>query len=314
MSELRSVIEEVARLSQDGQPAALCTIVKTKGSTPQSSGATMLLRGDFSTMGTLGGGCVEAEVRKRAFEMLQRGESAVLDFVLDHDYGWDDGLICGGRMDVAVMTVDPARDGTAFRRALSEANSRQPTHVSLLVRENGELVEYRVHVEVPPKLLIVGAGHVGHALARLAADLEFDIKVFDDRADYATSDRFGSHVELIVDDIAAALQRFPIDSSCYVVIVTRGHQHDQQALQAVVRGNAGYIGLIGSRRKAKLIYSDLREGGVSEEQLARVRTPIGLPIGALLVPEIAVSIAAELIQVRRAVTPRRVEGPIAVGG
>ncbi len=272
----------------------------------------MLLRSDFTTLGTLGGGCVEAEVRRRAYELLERNESAVLDFLLDHDYGWDDGLICGGKMNIGVMPVDQHADMEPFRKAIEAARSFKPAYVPIIVREEGKQLEYRLNLEVPPTLLIAGAGHVGQALARLAVDLDFHVVVIDDRADIASRERFGPDVELMVDDIAAALKRYPIDPSCYVVVVTRGHQHDHQALDAVIRTPAGYIGLIGSKRKARMIFADLRAVGVVQEQLDRVHTPVGLPIGAILVPEIAVSIAAQLVEVRRRDRSKLVEGPFEV--
>jgi len=309
MSELIPILETVIADAEAGRPVAMCAVVQTRGSTPQTPGATMLLRSDFSTLGTLGGGCVEAEVRRRAFELLQAGQSGLLDFRLNHDYGWDDGLICGGRMFIAVMPIIDSTSAEAFRTALEAARRHEVACVPLIVEHEGKRLAYRLHLEVPPTLLIAGAGHVGQAVARLAVDLDFHLVVIDDRADYANRERFGERVEFIVGDIARGLRNYPIDASCCVVIVTRGHRHDHQALEAVVRRPAGYIGLIGSRRKSTLILRDLAAAGVPTDQIERVHTPIGLPIGAVTVPEIAVSIVAELIQVRRRHQAKLVEGP-----
>ncbi|QDV92077.1 putative xanthine dehydrogenase subunit A [Phycisphaerae bacterium RAS2] len=336
MSELAPVLDALLADLDAGRPVALCTVVCTRGSTPRAPGATMLVRADGKTLGTLGGGCVEAEVRKRAFEMLRANRSGLLDFTLDHDYGWDDGLICGGRMFIGVMPMSRETDAAPYRAALTATRARQPATFPIVISNappegktggNGSAVtqhspaanvasvmprreRYTVHLEVPPTLLIAGAGHVGQALAKLAVDLDFHVVVIDDRADYAACERFDSRVELVVGDIAAALRTRAIDSGCYVVIVTRGHQNDEKALDAVIRSTAGYIGLIGSRRKSRLILDDLRAAGVPDELLARVHTPIGLPINAVTVPEIAVSIAAELVQVRRTQLPALVEGPV----
>ena len=307
MSELIPVLESLVADVEAGRPAALCGVVETRGSTPQAPGATMLVRGDMSTVGTLGGGCVEAEVRKRAFELLQRGESALLDYLLDHDFGWDDGLICGGRMFLGVMPVTSEDDVAPFREALAAAKRREPASFPITVQHEGKRRRYRVRLEVPPTLLIAGAGHVGQALARLALDLDFHVIVIDERADCASAERFPSGVELVVDDIARTLRNHSIDAACFVVIVTRGHRHDQQALDAVIRSDAGYIGLIGSRRKSKMILRDLAETGVSQEHVDRVHTPIGLSIGAITVPEIALSIVAEIVAVRRKAAPGLVE-------
>lgn len=312
MSELLPVLETLIADVGAGRPVALCAVVQTRGSTPQAAGASMIVRSDQSTVGTLGGGCVEAEVRRRAFELLQRRESALLDFVLDHDYGWDDGLICGGRMTIGVAPLFAPDDLAPYREAVSLARSHHPAWFPVVVAHEGRRAAYRVFLEVPPTLLIAGAGHVGHALAKLAVDLDFRVVVIDDRADFASAARFDSRVRLIVGDIARALADYPLDESCYVAIVTRGHQHDEQALAAVLRRTAGYLGLIGSKRKRRLIFDDLKEQGITDEQLARVHTPIGLDIGALTVPEIAVSIAAQLIEHRRRAIPKLVDGPIDV--
>ncbi|MCH7719665.1 MAG: XdhC family protein [Planctomycetes bacterium] len=312
MSELIPTLKTLIADAEADRPAALCTVVKTRGSTPQTAGAAMLVRADGSTLGTLGGGCVEAEVRTTAFQMLQQNRSGLLDYLLDHDYGWDDGLICGGRMFVGVTPMAAGSSVDPIRDAVAQAERREPTSFPITVEHEGKMQQYRVHLEVPPTLLIAGAGHVGQALACLAVDLDFYVVVIDDRADQASTERFPNGVEIKVGDIAQTLGEYPIDAGCYVVIVTRGHQHDHQALQAIVRRPAGYIGLIGSKRKSKMILRDLADEGVTQEQIDNVRTPIGLSIGAVTVAEIATSIAAELVQVRRANTPKLVEGPFEV--
>ena len=284
-------------------------MVRTRGSTPQRPGAVMLLRSDCSTVGTLGGGCVEAEVKRRAFQSLTTRRSAVLAFVLNHDDAWNDGLICGGRMDVAVMVVTRDTDLGLFQKAIKTSLRREPAATPITVQHEGKPLEYCLQLDVPPTLLIAGAGHVGRAVAQLAVGLDFHLVVIDDRADYASRQRFGPDVTLVVDDIAGALKAYPIDRACYIVIVTRGHKHDHQALDAVIRSPACYIGLIGSRRKTKMIFNDLIDTGVPRKLLEKVHTPIGLPIGAVTVTEIAVSIAAELIQVRRRDSPSLVELP-----
>jgi xanthine dehydrogenase accessory factor len=287
-------------------------VVRTRGSTPQVPGASLLLRGDMESEGTLGGGCVEAEVRQRAYAYLRQNESGVLDFVLDHDFGWDDGLICGGRMDIAVMTVSSPDQLAPFEQAADDLRAHRRARVPLRVRTEEGLVEYRLNVDPAPRLIIAGGGHVGLAVARLCGELDFNITVIDDREKFANAERFGPDVDCRVGPIDEILAGMALDEGCFIVIVTRGHIHDERALKAVVGSSARYIGMIGSRRKIKLILDDLREAGVGEELLQRVHAPIGLPIGAVTVREIAVSIAAELIQVRRARQGPQVEGPVLV--
>jgi xanthine dehydrogenase accessory factor len=222
----------------------------------------------------------------------------LLTFKLDHDYGWDDGLICGGAMDIFVQTLARAEDATPYRAALDALTCGQPAKITLAYELEGLPKTYTETIDPPAKLLIVGAGHVGQALAAQANALGFMVSVLDDRSDCASAERFPS-ASRVVGDIEAELAKYPIDSMTYVVIVTRGHRHDGRALAAVIGSPAKYIGLIGSKRKVITIYQDLISQGVSLERLLQVHAPIGLELGAVTVPEIATSIAAELIAVRR---------------
>lgn len=309
MSELLPVLETLVADVDANRPAALCVVLRTKGSTPQSPGAAMLVRADMSTVGTLGGGCVENEVRKRAFGFLEKDHGEMMDFLLDQEDGFENGLICGGKMYIGVQPITK-ENVSPYRDALRDARNRKPAQMPIAIREDDATNEYRIHLEVPPALIIAGAGHVGQAVARLAVDLDFHVVAIDDRADYASRNRFAPDVELVVDDIADALRKYPMDQGCFVVIVTRGHKHDYEAVDAVIRSSAGYIGLIGSKRKSRLILDDLASAGVAPERIAAVHTPIGLDIGAITVPEIAVSIMAQLIQHRRKNRTTMIEGPI----
>ena len=145
------------------------------------------------------------------------------------------------------------------------------------------------------RLVIVGAGHVGRKVAELASDVGFDVWVIDDRQEYCNTERFPSAKRLIVDAIDVALKGLAIDSDTYCIIVTRGHNHDEQALLHLAETPARYVGMIGSRRKIKLIFDDLLREGISREALAQVHAPLGFDIGSQTVPEIAISITAELV-------------------
>lgn len=314
MNPFASLFRSLVRQVQQRRRVAICTVVGSHGSTPQAAGATMLLHENMTTEGTLGGGCVEAEVRKRAFELLSRDESALLTFKLDHDYGWDDGLICGGTMRVAVTPLQTDADAAPFLEAADHLENGRNASVPLRVLNEGRPEEYRLHIEAPARLIIAGAGHVGCELAKLAVGLDFEVTVIDDRADLCSPARLPPPITTAVGDIEQTLRAQRIDENTYVVIVTRGHNHDEQALHAIINSPARYLGMIGSRRKVKLIFDDLVALGVSREKLAKVHAPIGLAIGSVTVPEIAVSILAQLIEVRRAEKPTRVEGPIEVSG
>lgn len=354
---MRELVARLLAALDAGRPAAYCRLVETRGSTPQKAGATMLVFADGSQYGTLGGGCVEAEVKRRALLVLDAGQAEVVAFQLDSDYGWDDGLICGGRMQVLVEPLRSRSEADYFVR-LNEAlsgsrgcceavvfdseKSGLDAPSSYLFDEAGRLLAHargrldavgdvpavvREHlpnlgdrprpfarggVSFLPnlercRLVIVGGGHVGQAVGNLAADVDFDVTVVDDRAEYVTRERFPRAVGLLSGDVATVLRGLEITPDTYCLIVTRGHNHDEEALFHLVDRGARYVGMIGSRRKIKLIFDDLEAEGVSPDVLAKVFAPVGIDIGSQTVPEIAVSILAELIAHRNCggVVPRR---------
>jgi xanthine dehydrogenase accessory factor len=295
---MKTLAEEIVRRCANGERVAFCTVAATKGSTPQERGAKMLVLQGGQTMGTLGGGCVEAEVRRQALELLASGTSKALRFSLDHDYGWDDGLICGGMMEIYVRVLH-GREAEPFERIATALGEDRSATLDFRYVIEGEDKRYTEDLGPPPTLLIAGAGHVGQALARLAVDLDFRVDVIDDRAEFASEARFPSARRRIVGEIEQELKEYTINADTYVVIVTRGHRNDGRGLAAVAGSPAKYVGLIGSKRKVKAILDDLAQQGVDRSWLMRVHAPIGLNIGAVTVPEIALSIAAELVAVRR---------------
>ena len=279
----RALLDEAVRRADAGERVILCVITETHGSTPQPRGAKMIVLQSGQTLGTLGGGCVEAEVRTRVLA-LSGQEPAVMLFSLDQDYGWDDGLVCGGKMAVLATPITSA-----------SVHLLTKSELKLSVPGAADYVE---RIDPPSPLLIAGAGHVGEYLARFAADLDFAVTVVDDRDDALTAARFPNAIRLR-GDIAPMLKSSTIDSSTFIVIVTRGHKNDAAALRAVIDSPARYIGLIGSKRKIKAIYDQLLADGVSIERLQAVHAPIGLDIDAVGPSEIAVSVLGELIAVRR---------------
>src|SRR5688572_10910791 len=200
------VLDEIVSRCTRGERVALCTVVATRGSTPQESGARMLLVGDGRTIGTLGGGCVEAEVRRRAIELLATNRSTLLTFRLDHDYGWDDGLICGGTMDIFVEVLGRA-DVERFQCVAHRLRDGHPAKLEIRYTAEGAERVYAGEIEPPARLVIAGAGHVGQALAVIAPGLGFDVVVIDDRADYACAERFPLAKQHIVGDIETELAR-----------------------------------------------------------------------------------------------------------
>jgi len=351
---MRKLLAELLDSLAAGRPLVYCRLVETRGSTPQKAGAMMLVYPDGSQAGTLGGGCVEAEVKRRALAALDRRRAEIIAFQLDSDYGWDDGLICGGQRDelayfrslhelvlqgtgaIEAVVYDAERsglpspacylfdaDGSLRGRSLESppCGGDVPAAVaaelpSLDARPRASAAHGVAYLPVLPRcrLLIVGGGHVGQAVGKGAAELDFDVWVVDDRAEYASRERFPRAERLIVGPIGPTLKSLEITPDTYAIIVTRGHNHDEEALCLLAERGARYVGLIGSRRKIKLIFDDLEAEGISREALARVHAPLGIDIGSQTVPEIAISILAELIAHRNLAgrVPGRPEGVLAL--
>ncbi|MGB2986039.1 MAG: XdhC family protein [Phycisphaerae bacterium] len=231
-------------------------------------------------------------------------------FGLDHDCSGETDPICGGQMDVAITVLSDGNRIQPLREVVDRLRAGHPATVPIHVATLTGPVEYRLNLEAAPKLVIAGSGHVGRALAVITPPLRFRVSVIDDRSEFANAQRLPPPIEPVMGDITETLSRWPIDASTYIVIVTRGHKHDEQALGAVLDSPAKYLGMIGSRRKIKAVFDNLKQSGATQQQLDRVHSPIGLAIKAITPEEIAVSIAAELISVRRAEYRKAVEGPM----
>jgi xanthine dehydrogenase accessory factor len=251
------LFEEIVKLRRAGRRAALATIVHTNGSIPSYESSRMLVRDDGSIAGTIGGGCVEAEVWAAAKEVMNNEAPRKMTFNLNHEATYDNGLICGGTLEVFVEPILPQ-----------------------------------------PMLYLFGCGHVSTAVAKAAYAAGFGIGVIDDREAFANPERFpmAHEIHTTYEDAFAKIQP---NAATYLVIVTRGHKEDMRVLSWAVRTPARYVGMIGSKRKVLSVYKALEQDGYRPEEFQRVYAPMGLEIGALSPEEIAISIVAELIAVRR---------------
>jgi xanthine dehydrogenase accessory factor len=252
------IYELIVELRKQEKRAALATIVMRKGSTPRRDPAKMLIYEDGTQVGTIGGGCVEAEVCREALAVIGAEKAKLLSFDLTEDDAEESGLLCGGVMEVYVEPLLP-----------------------------------------DPMLFIFGAGHIGQCTAGIARTLGFRVSVIDDRIKYANSDRFPSADHLYVEPWDEVFRKLPVNSTSYILIATRGHQFDFACLRYALTTTARYIGLLGSRRKTKLLFQALEKEGVDPAGFERVHAPVGIDIGSETPEEIAVSIAAELIAVRK---------------
>lgn len=356
---MTQIYRELTDLIDKEQPCALATLVATSGSSPQNAGAKVIFLPDGRILGTIGGGCLEAEARKVGLDCIRTKQYRLFDLRLDDDFGWDDGLICGGQVHIFVNPC-PERSKEAYVSAIEAAEQHKTAALCTYVKGGGDLVgltfltdaqaqciasPYQVpigddtlrtiseavsstlvqgkerlarledgsaiYIEpiLPrPTVVIAGAGHVGAALGQIMALCGFEVVIVDDRPSFANKERLPFADRAVVDDIPKFLRAFPVSNQTYFVIVTRGHRHDAHCLREVVKSEAKYVGMIGSKRKICVIYEELlREGLATTEELRKVHSPLGFDIGSREVGEIAVSIAAELVAVRRGVDPSSIK-------
>jgi xanthine dehydrogenase accessory factor len=251
------IFEEIVRMRRAGQRGALATIVHTNGSIPSYESSRMLVGEDGTIAGTIGGGCVEADVWAAAREVMEREAPRKMVFNLNHEASYDNGLICGGTLEVFVEPILPQ-----------------------------------------PIAYLFGGGHVSMAVAKSASTAGFGIVVIDDREQFANRERFPM-ADRVITSFEEAFTQIRPNASSYLIIVTRGHKQDMRVLSWAVRTDARYIGMIGSKRKVLSTYKALEAEGFGPEEFERVFAPMGVDIGALSPEEIAVSVTAELVAVRR---------------
>ena len=261
MSDERSQIaQEVVRAARGGAPVVVATVIRGPQASRPAVGEKLLVRADRSRLGSLAGGELEEAIAADSHAALTRLPRK------------------------QVESLFYRADGTRLHRLEAGAN------------------EFEVMIEVaerPATLLIVGGGHIGQSLAAIASQVGFSVAVLDDRAAFANAERFPTADRVICGDFVEELRRFPIDADTYIVLVSRGHKQDELSLREVAISEAAYVGMIGSRRRVGAVLTHLAREGLPQETLGRVHTPIGLDIGAETPEEIAVSILAEIISVRR---------------
>ena len=268
---MRKLLTDLTRELEAGRAAMICTVTDSRGSVPRGTGARMLVLEGGEALGTIGGGAVEHQAVQFARELLEQGRSAERTYGLAP--GGDADMICGGEVDVRFRCLAPSdvRELEAIAREWAPAD----------------------------RVLLFGGGHVARALAKVLSLADYSVEVWDQRPEAVTPALFPDAAALRCGAWEAALEALaPVAAEDYVVVMTPGHQADFTVLAQVLKTPAKYIGCIGSRSKAAAVRSRLLEAGFSEEEVDRVRSPIGLPVGGKAPGEIAVSVAAEMIACR----------------
>lgn len=267
---LRRVLRRLTLLRREGRPAAIAVIVASRGSVPARPGSAMLVEPDGATTGTVGGAELEWRARELALQSLRDGPKRET-FTLWSRSSEGLDLECGGTVDVWAGPADLAPDRTEWEVAPG----------------------VRVRVESAPRVLLCGGGHIHHELSLIASRHDWDVIVVDERAEYRSESRF--------PDTLARHERLP-DPAGVTHASIAGHRpgFELDCLDAVVRAGVPWIGLIASKAKRKSFYDALAARGVPADSLARVESPIGMPIGAVTPAEIAVAIAGSVIRTLRA--------------
>ncbi len=252
------IFDEIVRLRKLGQKCALATIVQVRGSIPSFESAKLLVREDGSMLGTIGGGCVEAEVWNAAREVIETEKPRHMNFALGQDAAYDNGLICGGQLDIFVEAIVP-----------------QPTAI------------------------IFGAGHISKSLSKVANLAGFRTVIVDDREAFANRERFPEADEIHAGEYELVFPDLSVNETSYLVIVTRGHRDDMRVLRWAIDTGARYIAMIGSKRKVISVIKELEKDGILPAAFERIFAPMGFENGAVTPEEIAVSVVAEMIAMRR---------------
>jgi xanthine dehydrogenase accessory factor len=340
---LFDILSECARLAGGAGAGALASVAKRHGSLPMSATAKMLVTAGGARIGTVGGGCLEAEIIERALDVIERRVPALSSHSLNAELAGDYGLTCGGTAEMVIEPVYPDavlhavysaaaacvargesgviatsldwsvaavkgfKDATDDKRIVGDLSLRDAlvgfdTSSEVPVLDGGLLVE---RVAGKPRLVVFGAGHVGAKIAEAAAFAGWRVTVVDDRADFADALRLPFAERAVVCDFHDVVSAVTLDADTFVVIATRGHQHDVVLAGQLAGRGLRYLGMLGSRRKKALTEKVLRQWDVSDDDIARIHAPVGIAIGADTPEEIAVSVVAELIAVRRAGTRRR---------
>lgn len=344
------IFHEVDQILSRDEPFALATVVRTRGSTPQKPGSKLLVRQDGTFIGTLGGGCVEADAFTAAkIAMEEKAAPEVHNFTLSDELARQDGLVCGGSMEIL---IDRPQEDPLFNQYTQKINEAyqggQPIALAvltkpgrtgarvgskLLIRQDGstlgtlgdpnldlaalepasEMMDFgrsgfitgpeksEMFVEAftrPPTIVIAGAGHIALSIYRLARFLNYQVIIVDDRPEFANQQRFPEAHEIVLKDFAEGIRDLNITPNTFIIVATRGHKWDDIALLEAARTSARYVGLLGSKRKAILIYRRLYEEGIPHERIQEIRSPVGLNFGGRTIEEIALSIMSEIEMLR----------------
>ncbi len=314
-----TILEMIEEYAKQGGDLVLAVVRETEGSVPRRKGAAMLIGPSGILKGSIGGGALEAAVLRAGGECLSEKRCASLTYGLDggkllaqsEGDALPTGMICGGRVSVWLQFIDAAgpdrpelcerakvltKDGSSAFLCFDMALEKMS--VSSFAPKEGQPGFFTIPFGPPERAVVFGGGHIAAALTPILKSVDFRVIVMDDRPEFALPERFPCAEQVVCGDFRHLDSLFSFRANDYAVVVTSGHQHDFEVEEQLLRRDLAYVGVVGSRKKTAAVNARLRAAGISEAQIEKVRTPIGLNIGAVTPQEIAVSIAAEMIAVR----------------
>jgi xanthine dehydrogenase accessory factor len=327
---VRDVLETLERWAQAGTRVATATVVATERSAPREPGAVLAVDADGNVVGSVTGGCVEPAVYGEAREVLAGEGPRLKTYGIADEEAFEVGLPCGGTVHIFVDALDPALVAPLAEAVREERPIALETRITgegigakrlvgpeddgpaadLLARAETGIVEtpegqlFVSSFAPRPNMYVFGAVDHAAALASIGRFLGYRVTVCDARARFVTRERFPDVDELVVEWPDRFLQEAHVDERTAICILTHDHKFDVPALKVALETRAGYIGAMGSRRTNADRAERLRAEGVTEEEMARIHAPIGLKIGSRSPQEVAVAIAAEIVQVMRAPKPK----------
>jgi xanthine dehydrogenase accessory factor len=325
---MRDVLPTLERWIADGRRVAVATVVERQGSAPRDPGASMAINDKGEVAGSVTGGCVEPAVIREAHEVLAGGAARLVRYGIADDTALDVGLSCGGTVAILVFALDstlvapiaeavaadrpvalalPLGDATIGEQRLVSPEGREDAvsaaarallevgDSAVVLADSGELV-FVESFAPRPRMYVFGAVDHASALVTIGKFLGYRVSVCDARALFVTEERFPDADELVVEWPDRFLERSPVDARTAICVLTHDPKFDVPALKAALQTNAGYIGAMGSQRTREERREQLLAQGIGDADMVRVHAPIGLPIGGRTPEEVAVAVAAQLIE------------------
>ena len=310
---MRDALDAMEKWQAQGHRFALAIVTRTWGSSPRPVGSTMAIRGDGLVVGSVSGGCVEGAVMTEALALIKTGEAKTLDFgAIPDEAFWAVGLSCGGEIHVMVLP-DSCLDEAVWVEAMAAHREGRPWSLAIeqesirplqrFVRDTCPESDgwFLLSHAAPARLVVIGAVHIAISLLRFARELGFHTTVIDPRSTLADLSRFPVPPdELLIAWPQKALQEVPLDSNTYVAILSHDPKIDDVSLEMLLRSDVKYVGALGGRITQSKRRLQLEASGFTADEIGRIHGPIGLAIGALTPEEIALSVMAEIVKVRRA--------------